>query len=173
MGNLPDSRTITIADGDPIPGSIIGEIEDCIIGGKQGARWEWFLPLGRAASEINMGWDSNGFIKATSGGAQFDFVPVRTAVGDQILQIGVRMIGTGAGLSPTLRLYSLNNGARANPASINIPVPAAAWATYTTVSLGGAEFAENVLDGVSYIFEMDVPTTGQGISAVGIKRKRP
>jgi hypothetical protein len=35
MGNLPTSRTVTINPGDPIPGTIINELQDMVVGGRR------------------------------------------------------------------------------------------------------------------------------------------
>jgi hypothetical protein len=167
---LPTSTEGPIGSHAPITSTRIAAIEACIIGRKFPPTWNWRLPLGRPASEINVAWDTvGGFVKATGGGALLDMVPITPDVGDRITDIGARILGTGAGGPVVVRLWRQNgDGTRAPLATLTVVAPPAVWALYT-VALGPAEV---VADQKGYSFEVDLPTANQAIHLVGFRSDR-
>lgn len=169
--SLPTSRDLTFGTASKVTSAILNTLQDCIIGRKYPPTWWWRVPLGRAASEVNLTWDTvNGFVKANPGPANFDLVPLLANVGDRITTIGARVLGTGAGGTVVIRLYR-NNGdgtARTQLAALNIVTPPAAWAFYS-VALGAPE---TVTDQKAYFFQADIPTTNQSVGLVGYQSDR-
>lgn len=132
------------------------------------AAWRWQIPLGRSAAEVNITWDdSTGTATASPGPGLLDSIPVRVDVGETISTIGARILGTGGGGSVVVHLYRLpaDGSGRVAIGAINVPAPAATWTKYTS-DLGTPEV---VADGVGYVLEVEMPTTGQAIALVGVE----
>jgi hypothetical protein len=166
---LPTSREGPIGSHAPVTSTRIAAIEDSIIGRKFPPTWNWRIPLGRAALEVNVAWDFNGFVKATSGGATIGLIPIAPNVGDRITDLGARILGTGAGPSMAVRLQRHNgDGTRTLIATLTVAAPPAAWAFYT-VAVAPAEV---VADQRGYSIEADLPTTNQAIQLVGFRSDR-
>lgn len=167
---LPTSREATHGTGSVIKGTTVDAIQDSIIGRKFGPGWRWLPPLGRAASELNLTWDTiNGFVKATTA-ANFDLVVIQPNVGDRITTIGARVLGTGAGGNVVIRLFR-NNGdgtGKSLMGTLTIATPPATWATYTAPLTK----PENVADAMGYYFQADIPTANQCVSVVGYQSDR-
>jgi hypothetical protein len=169
---LPVSRNTNYSPGaTPVRAADMNDLQDNIINRKFPPTWWWRIPLGRAASEVNLTWDAvNGFVKANPGPANFDLVPAYANVGDRITTIGARVLGTGAGGNVVVRLYR-NNGdgtARTQLAALTITTPPASWGIYT-VALGTPEV---VADQKAYFFQCDIPTTNQSVAIVGYQSDR-
>lgn len=102
MGNLPGSRTITINPGDPIPGSIIGELQDQIIGAKRKA---WSRPRGPGFT-LQGSWAAPSLVTdslgktlvasvSTAGGVT-GYIEIPFDEGDRIIGLSLQVCGNGA-----------------------------------------------------------------------------
>lgn len=171
---LPTARETTFAASAKVLGNVINALLDAILGRFFPATWAWTIPLGRAASEVNLTWDAvNGKITAT-GAANFDFVPIAPGagpfVGDRITTIGARVLGTGAGGNVTVSLMRDNGDGSAvtEVVRLTIVTPPAAWALYT-VALAPCELA---VDRNAYFFRGTLATAGQAIATLGYQSDR-
>jgi len=104
MGNLPFSRTITINPGDPIPGSIINELQDNAIGGRLPSYTMKYPMRIFAANATNARitiatnpvgglWD---VVKFASVGSDNERFLVPFAVGDTVTSGKISVYGDGA-----------------------------------------------------------------------------
>lgn len=139
MGNLPNSRTATLASGDPIPEGLLEEIQDCIINtsrqGFQRTTWAQIISgaalFTEAANPVGAG--SGCPVRKFIAAGTIMFAPNYDA-GDIIYGFQMQLYGDGAvDASITPLFYAGMNTAPgaslATPLSItNVP---AAWTTYT------------------------------------------
>lgn len=101
LGNLPVSRTLTLTPSDPIPSSLINEIQDNIIGGKRSQFIRVIQPSFDVENTANFEWEVktiNGHLKtvytSANSGAGVMYIPFDD--GDRI--IGVQFDGRGDGI---------------------------------------------------------------------------
>lgn len=98
MGLLPKARTVTINPGDSIPGSIINELEDMIIGGKKNSFTRRYYPK----FVVQGGWAAGALVTAgiifpgyTSTGVTPAYVEIPYEVGDHLIAMTFQACGNG------------------------------------------------------------------------------
>ncbi len=103
MGSLPDARTITIAPGDPIPGSIINEIQDVIVAGSRSAYSPKYpaaclagASVGKFSVVSNPVLGRGYVVKFTSTGGDNDRLAVPFVVGNSMSSGKLSVYGDGA-----------------------------------------------------------------------------
>lgn len=108
MGNLPNSRSVTIAPGDPIPPTIIGELQDMIIGAK---RPQISSPVAAGAffCESGSGVYANGLWSGATSGTVKLVYGLDIQEGDQINDI-LFYVGPSGTPTVTLSRQSINDG---------------------------------------------------------------
>lgn len=164
---LPTSRNETYAANSKVKAVTLNDIQDCIIGDKMAANYEWVGPRGFA--EVNITNDNvNGNVYANPGAATIAQVPLQLAVGRRVTDIAARVLGTGAGGNVVVRLRRYNgDGTSTVMGTLTINTPPAAWATYTLVIT-----PFTVESAKPCYFEADLPTTNQKISGFGFNRDK-
>lgn len=89
MGNLPNSRTVTVNTGDPVPPALLNELQDMIVGRK---RAPWKRPVGVICmgGPFTAGAVAGSFSSTGAGDGVF-LIP--SDVGDRILGLDIAVAG--------------------------------------------------------------------------------
>lgn len=86
MGNLPNSRTITINTGDPVPPNLLNEIQDVIVGGFSSSKTEVLAGFDFEVQSGTSSITTEGRRDITSaGGLMMARLPLRT--GDRLRSV--------------------------------------------------------------------------------------
>lgn len=132
MGNLPNSRTITINTGDPIPPSIINELEDNLISHsrKQWKRTFWPVLITDTAT-IGSPVDSGSNVPPLyylAGGTGFTHFAIPADNGDTFVGLEMQVFGNGVGDLVVSIYYGASQGLAGSViGSMSITNPAASW----------------------------------------------
>jgi hypothetical protein len=166
---LPTSRNTTYTSASPVLSADLNALQDQIVGAKRPSIDTWQIPLGRAASEVNITWDTTlGFVAANPGPANFNYVPLNVLVGTRLTSLRAIVLGTGAATTVTIRIYRGNgDGTISLIGALVIASPPAAWAQYAV-----ALTPEVIAAGKSYWYQADITTTGQKVAMVGYSSDR-
>lgn len=167
MGTLPNSRTTTIVDGDPISGNLIDEIQDCIIGLRRKAYSRVFYPsplivsggpFTCVANPVNPAWPPAW--KAAALGSMFATVPVES--GEIITGIDLDSYSPGVGDIKVTLTYSTTMGAGSpviGAAPVAQATPAGGWNRYAFPIV--IAIPHVVADGESILAEISTGTANQ------------
>lgn len=150
MGNLPNSRTVTINTGDPIPPALLNEIQDVLISGAESSFTETYpmicIGLG-TDSEISTAPNPVGAIntvlKFTSIGNQHVWFGVPATIGNTITSGKLSVYGDGA-VDVTVDLFivsqgGVTTGALATGSLSNAP---ASWSTVSIANVSNQTIAD-------------------------------
>lgn len=143
MGNLPNSRTITINTGDPIPPNLINELQDASIGAKRKSWSRPFYPRFLASSNLTLNasglfgqpaetWTSSGVAQAVFNVPTWD-------EGDRITALKYWAFGNGTTdlNSGSLEFYAgAPNVAPTTIVSWNDTNRSAAWTLFDVGTIG-------------------------------------
>jgi hypothetical protein len=168
---LPLTRSRTYVNGIPLIPDDVNEIEDAIIAGKFGPRWEW-QGLAKDGPTGSAGVVGQYDAKASGGPGQIWQPLPAFATGTIIQGIGVRLIGTGGAQTVALELNRHNGNGEGDLTLIgqlNINNPPAAWATYTLI----LPAEEVVTDAKPYHWHLLMPAANTVASSVGWKVYKP
>lgn len=146
MGNLPNSRTITLTDADPVPPDLINEMQDSIVAG---ARKQWKRPFYPVA--IRTTTTGGGSLAGAANPANATYAPVCKIVGGQLsvyfevpseegsrlVDFIVELYGDGTN-DPGITIAAFNdmNSASIGGFVMNLTNVPAAWTTYTASVVG-------------------------------------
>lgn len=144
MGNLPFSRTITIAPGDPIPPSIINELQDVSIAGAR-STYVMKYPMrmlgapsssGKLTVAINPAGALTDVVKFISVGSDNERVTVPFVVGDSVISGKISVYGDGAVDITALLTVETQSGAFvADIASGSLVNAPASWSTIVLANI--------------------------------------
>lgn len=172
MGNLPNSRTITLNPSDPFPSALGNELQDAVKAGSFGAvnmgfpsviGTGTFIQHGTTHGTLVTRLDTSGVYNVPLGGLR---------QGDVITAMTVDVFGTGvASTTATLRRYSRANPLGASVVVLTITTPPVAWTGLpVTVSAGGYMIAADEVLAVEF---GAASNTGLDIGNILIAAYRP
>lgn len=172
MGNLPSSRTITLAPGDPIPAALLNELQDRDIASNSALVATQELVFHISSFQVDgastyVTFNQIGYISGF-GGACTVQAPVRIEVGKKIVsyQQFYDVNGTGAGILPRLRRMNLATGA------INNVAAGTSDNTGTGVENQLVSASDHVvLSGEAYFIEVSVTNAGHRVHGAIVKWK--
>lgn len=137
MGNLPTSRTITLANGDPVPSNLLNEIQDQFVGHKRPAwkRSVWPNISSGAANVIEAANPAGGALppvrKFTAAGSVYLEIPYDD--GDTVTSLSFQGYGDGAVDVTVDMSYSSGYGVSQLTLSTQLVITnaAASWTAYS------------------------------------------
>ena len=159
MGNLPFSRTVTLNPSDPVPSSLLDELQDKIISGSYN---DQELIIGHDAFVLDSGSGTKtGDEWTLSGGSGFIQAPLRLPVGTLVksgtFSTRTVTIGVSASVSVMTKTYG-SGGAYAGISTSSINSSGA----YTTTALGLASGVSTftILSNTLYVLRMTLGGSG-------------
>lgn len=128
MGNLPAARTITIANGDPVPPDLLNEIQDMIVAANRKPFQRSFYPRFVYNNTGGFNGASNGQPCLISSAATIAFFEICYEPGETISALSIDVFG-GGGSTLVMHLdYATGPGAGASVlATVASFTPAASW----------------------------------------------
>jgi len=167
MGNLPNSRTITLSDGDPIPSNLVNEIQDCIVNNSQQERVSsmWPTVIGGSSLIVEATNPISGSAfpckKFTSLGTVKLGIPFKRGV--TVSGFSMMLYGNGdptdvGDIDIELRwLASMNTGSSISLGTLHVDSAPASWVNrtitaFSPLTLGGGALMAMVTANVDVYF---------------------
>lgn len=160
MGNLPNSRTVTINTGDPIPAALVNEIQDVLISGAESSFTERYpmTCLGFGNSSVISGANNpvgavNVVLKYISAGNDHVWFGIPFTVGNTITSGKISVYGDGA-VDITAELFVINQeSAGGGPVAAGTLSNVPAGISWSTIVMANS-FNHRLIDGEQLVLKI-------------------